>query len=127
MIKVDVDLSGFTASLDNMVKQLNELPQEMAGQMTEWQTEDMNRKYPNTSFGTAGNVSTAETDIWPRSRKDLAQPKRRLPVRALRRRQREKRARGTMPSPSTRPILRQSLWTQLVTRMTRLLETVRWQ
>ena len=124
MIKVDIDTSGFAASLDDMVQQINAFPEKMAQEMTDWQTEDMHRKYPNTVL----KDKTVETDIWPRSR--TSDTPRRLGVRLLRRRNREKRARGTgtkVQQPSTRPILRESLWDQLCTRMTMLLDTIRWK
>lgn len=109
-------------------KQLDELHKQMPEELVEWQRADMRRKYPNIKVSEEKDETTAETDIWPRSRNEQAgsgftRPKR--PVVAAPKRYRAKGA--GRPPPSTRPILRTELFTKLVDRMTKLLaEAMKW-
>ncbi|MHC2399111.1 hypothetical protein ACVMGC_003655 [Bradyrhizobium barranii subsp. barranii] len=109
-------------------KQLDELHKQMPEELVEWQRTDMRRKYPNIEVSGDKDETTAETDIWPRSRNEqsgsgFTGPKR--PVVAAPKRYRAKGA--GRPPPSTRPILRTELFTKLVDRMTKLLaEAMKW-
>ncbi|WP_063685543.1 hypothetical protein [Bradyrhizobium stylosanthis] len=109
-------------------KQLDELHKQMPEELVDWQRTDMRRKYPNIEVSGAKDATTAETDIWPRSRAEqpgsgFTRPKR--PVVAAPKQYRLRGA-GRQPS-STRPILRTELFTKLVDRMAKLLgEAMKW-
>jgi len=117
---------------DALLAKFNALQQRVAAlpgtavpaELTAWQTEDMNRKFPNTEPDGSG----AATDIWPRSRLEL-EGKRPRPASA------RYTARGGIPArrtglgnvPAHRPILRDVLWDKLVERMMDLLrKTMTW-
>jgi hypothetical protein len=112
MLVASVDTSGMSARLDNMLDQLKAMPPKMAEELTTWQRDDMRRQVPNTE---TPDETTVATNIWPRGRTVF------LLVR---------------PSPhpsvpytgprSTRPILRPALYDMMHTRMTALLESIRW-
>lgn len=115
MTTFELDASGPLKSLDAMQEQIHQFPQEMAAELTRWQSEDMNRRYPNTTL----EDNTAYTDIWPRSVKPKQQKKQR-------RRWPPRRHVQTHPIDkvrSTRPILRESLYGMLVDRMDNLMSS----
>jgi hypothetical protein len=108
-------------------KQLEALHKQMPDELVEWQRTDMRRKYPNITVSEDKDETTAETDIWPRSRNEqqsgFKRPK--GPVLAAPKQHRLKGA--GRPPPSTRPILRTELFTKLVDRMAKLLtEATKW-
>ena len=99
---------------------------DMPQELTNWQTEDMHRKYPETrteQLRTKDEVS-ALTDIFPRSRTyEETHPHRVHPVK-----------KPTRPLPVLRhttmqhPILRPMLFDKLYSRMVALLdEKIKWQ
>jgi hypothetical protein len=110
-----------------MLGKLKDFPNEMADELTDWQTEDMKRKYPNTEL--KGN--TAETDIWPHSRSAETEKQR---IKAIAQ-QRAKRGTGTkkiagfnMKGLSSRPILQPDLYAKLCDRMDKLMqEKITWR
>ena len=114
MLTASLDMGQIAQTLDSMAAQLAGFPQEMADELTNWQTEDMRRKYPNTVL----RGSEATTVIWPRSR--LSQKKTRTGVARLAIR-RAVRAMPRMRIKSRRPILREELFEKLDERMVRLM------
>jgi hypothetical protein len=125
-VPIDVDDSAVATAIDNMLGQLKAFPDKMAVELTDWQTEDMKRRYPNVERPDEHSV---ETDVWPRSR--LSSQHHRPTSRRLGRppgNPQHARALKPMPGPrrgvSTRPILREELWDQLVARMGELLGTL---
>ena len=128
MINIEAEgLEQITATLDSMVKQIDQLGKsDMADELTAWQSEDMRRRYPNTK---QEDDKTVSTEIWPRSRLSDDPSKRRQwkPVRRVYAAPRTGTAGGT-PVHSTRPVLREELFTMLVERMDALLSRVlEWQ
>jgi len=98
----------------------------MPEQLVVWQTEDMNRKYPNIQ---KPDEKTAFTLIWPRSRlsgqreRTRGQRARAFSLRNLV----IPRPRVVTPAGSTRPILREVLFGTLCLRMRTLLQvTMEW-
>lgn len=108
MLTASLDAGQMAQTLDSMASQLAGFPQEMADELTSWQTEDMRRKYPNTVL--RGNEAT--TFIWPTSR--LSQRKIRTGAARL-------STRRAVRIKSTRPILRAELFEKLDERMVRLM------
>jgi hypothetical protein len=108
-------------ALDSMAAQLAGFPQEMADELTNWQAEDMRRKYPNTVL--RGNEAT--TIIWPTSRR----PQKKIRPGAMRLAiRRAARAAPRMRVRSRRPILREELFEKLDERMVRLMgERLQWR
>jgi hypothetical protein len=103
MLSVDLDVSPLINRLNTMEQQLKKFPNQMGDELTEWQTEDMHRKYPNTTV----TETYVETTIWPTSRVRLARPK------------------GRKRRPAA--ILRPELYDKLVVRMSGLLSTLGWK
>ncbi len=127
----EIKVEGADALLkkfDTFGKQLDELHKQMPEELVDWQRTDMRRKYPNIEVSGDKDETTAETDIWPRSRNEqagsgFARPNR--PVVAVPKQYRLRGA-GRQP-PSTRPILRTELFKKLVDRMTKLVgEAMKW-
>jgi hypothetical protein len=130
MPELSIKLEG----LDNLLKKFDAFGKQVEGlhkgvpqQLVEWQTEDMRRKYPNIKVDETQQSIEAATEIWPRSRLELAPgfkrsrpPVKKGPTMA--------RLKGAgRPPPSTRPLLRTELFTKLVDRMTRLVaEAMKW-
>jgi hypothetical protein len=116
MIKVEIDLGDVPAKFDLMIQRIVTLAVvQMPGELTEWQTDDMKRQFPNLDFGTGPTTDDiwAATTIWPRSRLSAE-------VKPGSRRRNPKYR-------SQRPILRQELFGKLITRMQDLLFTaIRW-
>ena len=104
-----------------MTQHFATFPQATAGELTNWQREDMRRAYPNTTL----NEDEASTEIWPRSRlsdeRQKEQQRRVWPPRVRQARRMLPRLHGARVI-STRPILRESLKEQLVARMTTLMQ-----
>jgi hypothetical protein len=131
-IEVHVDLSKLDKRLEGIINDIAVFPPKMAQELTDWQVEDMHRKYPNTSL--EGNVAT--TGIWPRSR-GLGATLQRLTFhtrRAIRRRLHHgfravRTAALLRKNPASyRPILRPILFAQLCDRMLKLLdEQITWK
>jgi hypothetical protein len=119
MLYVSLDVSGLVARLEAMSKKLEEFPKRMAEELTEWQTVDMRRRYPNTET----EESAVSTEIWPTSRVvERDQKKIDKIVRA------RKNAGGKALAVRTgvkgghvRPILRPELYDKLVVRMDELM------
>jgi hypothetical protein len=118
MLIISLDLAAFDATLAAMQMQLAAFPQAMADELTNWQTEDMNRKYPNTML----QNNEATTNIWPTSRLPQKKRQEQLKKPPLRRPQ---------PGPrikSQRPVLRPGLFDKLDARMVALMEgRLSWQ
>jgi hypothetical protein len=129
MLSLQLDTEPLERDIDNMLMQLTQLPSEMADQLTAWQREDMKRTFPNTVMPDA---QTVETDIWPRSRTpskhlQTGHPRGRPIGRRLASAPIGRRPLQGKPAPSTRPILRESLFDMLDARMRALLDAIRWK
>jgi hypothetical protein len=114
VVSFSVDSAAIEQTLDKMAQQLTDFPTEMASELTNWQREDMHRHFPNTELG----INEVSTMVWPRSRKPRVVEVARHRKYPARRQQGVARA---MPA-GHRPILRDSLYTQLVERMDKLIE-----
>jgi hypothetical protein len=129
MFEIKVEGAGdLLKKFETFGKQLDELHTQVPEELVEWQRTDMRRKYPNIEVSGDKDQTTAETDIWPRSRAEQPESgftRSKRPVVAAPKRYRLRGA-GRQP-PSTRPILRTELFTKLVDRMSKLLaEAMRW-
>jgi hypothetical protein len=119
-------LDRVQATLDGMGEQIQTLgKEEMAKELTEWQTKDMKRTYPNTK---QEDDTTVSTEIWPRSRlSETRKPSQTKRVRVYAP-PRSGGGGGPRQATSTRPILRSELFATLCTRMSELLNRVlKWQ
>jgi hypothetical protein len=115
MLHVSIDVSAVLARFDAVAERLEHFgPNDMPAELTEWQREDMNRKFPSTEMP---DERTAFTRIWPRSR---LSDQRRV-VRRPRRAGRPLRVLRTAAPAGNRPILRPSLFERLCERMAALL------
>jgi hypothetical protein len=116
VLNIELDLGDVPAKLDLMVQRIVTLGVvQMPGELTEWQTDDMKRSFPNIDLGTGPtqNDVWAATSIWPRSR---LSPEIKPGSR-----------RGNIMRRSHRPILRDALLQSLKQRMQMLLFTaIRW-
>jgi hypothetical protein len=120
-----IEIEGAEAvnkTLDTMAAKIDELgKQDMARELTAWQSEDMKRRFPNTS---QDDDKTVSTEIFPRSRLSkqrkptlFTKPVRQVYVKPP----------GIKQIASTRPILRDELWIKLRERMNALMsETLKW-
>jgi hypothetical protein len=123
VFNIEFDITPLAKQVDQMLGNLAEFPPQMAAELTAWQTEDMHRKYPNTTL--EGN--TATTDIWPRSRGVLGRITRAVPLR-LRRRFTRRITTAQAVAASLRPILRTTLADKLLARMAALMQKeLKWQ
>jgi hypothetical protein len=113
--QVHLDTGKALARVEKMTSELVNFPVEMAEELTEWQTKDMRRRYPNTEL----NGKTAETSIWPTSR--IAHLKSKTGMHKTRFKSRTSGA-IRKGSGSSRPILRPILFDKLVERMAKLME-----
>jgi hypothetical protein len=121
----NIEVEGAEAinkTLDTMAANIDQLgKQDMARELTAWQSEDMRRRFPNTS---QDDDKTVSTEIFPRSRLSKKR-KPRLFTKPLQ--QVYAKPRGVKVIGSTRPILREELWTRLCERMSALMsETLKW-
>ena len=155
---VEVEGGEVTKTLNDMLHQLEDTPQEMAQEMTAWQTDDMHRTFPYTVLHSFKHVATVRTVIWPRgeSKENRAQEHAMHVADRIAQRQADKVSqflfeaagpgakrsrfrrrrkasyvihitRRTYQRARHRPVLRESLFDMLVTRMTGLLEAIHWQ
>ena len=83
MFEVSVEgLEALSKKFDELDEQIKALQTEVPDELTAWQREDMHRRYPNTEANTTGGLIEASTEIWPRSRLEVAGgPKRIRPHR----------------------------------------------
>jgi len=129
MLEVKLDgLEGFQKKLEATAKQVEELHKKVPQQLVEWQTEDMRRRYPNIQVDETPESVEATTNVWPRSRLEQ-EPGFKRPARpVVKKGPTMARLKGAgRPPPSTRPILRTTLFTKLVDRMNALLEAITWR
>jgi hypothetical protein len=127
-LEFTADVSPLERTYADMVQQLHDFPQQMAQQLTDWQREDMNRRWPDTVMPTPHSV---QTSIWPRSRlvehhatgKPRGRPK---GAKTLHLAKSVKGPTGRILQ-SQRPILRPELFDKLDARMVKLLEIVSWK
>lgn len=109
--------------VDSMVEDIGRLHVAVPDEMIVWQTEDMNRKFPNLEeAGGESYLKTWVTKIWPRSR---------MPDRRQHRPRRQ-RGRRVLFAPvgsksGGRAILRPELFDALRLRMRALLDTISWK
>jgi hypothetical protein len=118
-------------TLDDMIKQINNISSETYTELEDWQTDDVRFRRP---YMKRVDEFTVETLIWPRGKR---RPKgRRTRARGHRRlrratpqkiRKRRMRLQSRFISTSYRPLLRESLFDKLVNRMDMILEKVEWQ
>jgi hypothetical protein len=125
-MRMEMDASEVTDAIDKLLENVHTLPDDFATELTEWQTEDMRRKYPETD---RPDENTAETDVYPRSRTWHKQPTGQPPGRP-RRSSFLRVPRGARPKSPTgqrsgfrsgRPILRRELFESLSDRIGELL------
>jgi hypothetical protein len=130
MLNIEVKVEKVLARVEAMTKHVDAFGKtDMPQGLTDWQTEDMNRKYPetNTDEVSAANQTSVSTPIFPRSRTyEQMHPHRSRPV-AVR-----KPALASMPrllkSTLRHPILRPELFDKLYSRMVALLDDkLKWQ
>jgi transcription termination factor Rho len=117
--------SQIDATLASMVDQINKLgTEDMATELTTWQTEDMHRKYPNTK---QDDEKTVSTEIWPRSRVSMTADML-MPFIKGKRTKVYAPPRATGAATHHRPILRSELFNMLCVRMSALMSrTLKWQ
>ena len=129
MLNIEVKTEAIEHRFEAMTERLKTFGQEEMPQgLTDWQTEDMHRKYPETVVeqGAAGSVA-AITMIYPRSRTyEQTHPHRGHPVA------RRTTALSSMPrlrqSAMRHSILRPELFDKLYTRMSLLLsDKIKWR
>lgn len=126
MLSVSLDVSGLIETLTSMEEQLKNFPNEMGQELTEWQTEDMRRRYPNTTV----TESSAETSIWPTSRLVEKNPQKIKTALKAHKQLRKPTVtfRGGGEGARARPILRPELYEKLAKRMDVLLsEKLSWR
>jgi len=99
--------------------QLVELRGDLVREFTDWQRQDMKRRYPAVDDESQGGEATVATNIYPRSRLKRARAAAKSQGRAIRRRARVAVGRA---GSSRRPILRPELFDSLVKRMTVMVE-----
>ena len=131
---IDIKIDGLDYVID-VLKGMQEQLQEFGKtgipvELTTWQTDDMKRNRPNTEMH---DDKTAVTYAWPRGRFSLAQrpAKARMgmggadkPIKI----QGGRAIMGRPPTTSGRPIVRESLWGELVTRMhNAMVEQLKWR
>jgi hypothetical protein len=130
MLNIEVKTEKIMDRFETMTKQIETLgKEEMPQGLTDWQVEDMRRKYPETAVDeTAAPDVSATTMIYPRSRTyEQTHPHRGHRPVAVR-----KPALSSMPRLRTslmrHPILRPELFDKLYSRMVALLsEKLKWR
>jgi hypothetical protein len=129
MFNIEVKSEVVEQRFDAMMERVKTFAhEEMPQGLTDWQTEDMRRKYPETATEATGampNDVSASTMIYPRSRTyEATHPHRAHPVA------KRKAVLSSMPllrkSAMQHPILRQELFDKLVTRMSAMLSQIKW-
>jgi hypothetical protein len=127
-MRFEMDASEVTDAIDKLLENVHELPDEFGLELTDWQAEDMRRKYPQTD---RVDENTVETDVYPRSRTWHKQPTGHPPgrppgqyrssfLRVPRGSVRSKTGTRSMVH-SNRPILRPELFESLSARIGELL------
>ena len=118
-IKVDADKT--LQQFDALTKNIADLETQMPATFTDWQREDMHRKFPKVD----GSGESISTTIYPRSQ--LRRTKNLTGGQSVRRRSAIAAGRPG-PGGSHRPILRPELFDQLCKRMLDMLkEACTWQ
>jgi hypothetical protein len=118
MLAIVVDAIAIDIKLDAMSKELVLFEFHMREEMTAWQTEDMRRRYPNTTM----RDNVVQTSVWPTTRLAAKKKKKRSVVRRV------VGGGGVKRPKSARPILRPQLVDKLNERMTKLMvERLSWQ
>jgi hypothetical protein len=129
MLNIEVKTEAVKQRLDFMKERLETFSHtEMPQGLTDWQTEDMRRKYPETQTDTSNSemVSTS-TMIYPRSRTyEQTHPHRGHAVA------KKRPVLSSMPRLKTstlrHPILRSELFDKLLSRMSAMLsEKIKWR
>jgi hypothetical protein len=116
---VNVEADGLEHIDETIRLMINDIDQlgkyNLVEEMVAWQSDDMNRQYPNVVIE---NDKTVMTRVWPRSRTWVPKPK--AGSRTVQRVY-------APPRRSTRPILRAELFTMLCERMFRnMTELLKW-
>jgi hypothetical protein len=125
MLQVEVESSKLEEKLASMQGLLKNFPEQMAHELTQWQTEDMNRRKPNTDFDGQSTATTIITQHTPgtTTKKSLVRSARRVV-----RQRREAKTAGQRRTSIPKPILRESLFTILCERMHKLMvEKLTWR
>jgi hypothetical protein len=129
-MRMEMDASEVTDAIDKLLENVHALPDDFATELTDWQAEDMRRKYPETD---RPDENTAETDVYPRSRTWHKPPTGQPPGRPPTQHYRSsflRVPRGARPKSPTgqrsgfrsgRPILRSELFESLSMRISELL------
>jgi hypothetical protein len=119
-LSISLDTSKVDEALEKMQEQLENFPKDMGEELTKWQTDDMRRRFPNTTV----DDQSATTDIWPTSRlteRDRSKIKATLKASG-------KPVTHGVRVKTNRPILREELYEKLKARMDKLLsEKLSWQ
>lgn len=129
MLNYEVESEAVTKLLDSMTDKVKTFgATDMPQGLTDWQTEDMRRHYPETSSTQVSPEEyEAHTFIYPRSRTyEQTHPHRAHPVA------KRKPVLSSMPrlikSAMRHPILRPELFDKLLARMsTMLVEKIKWR
>ena len=136
MFTISFDSSTVESRIERLTETINNFGAvEMPHELTEWQTKDMHRKYPNQD---QPDPKTTQTSIWPRSRlsnvsmfhrtrPSTGRPRGRpkgVKTGQGRKIIRKKRVKGQAP----RPILRPELFVKLCDRMAILMQSkIKWR
>jgi hypothetical protein len=129
MLDIEVETEAVAKLLDSMTDKIKTFGhEEMPQGLTDWQVEDMHRKYPETKAEQVSEEEySATTMIYPRSRTyEQTHPHRAHAVA------RRKPVLSAMPrlikSVLRHPILRPELFDKLLSRMTAMLsEKIKWR
>jgi hypothetical protein len=121
-LTVTLDVSHLVETLANMEEQLKSFPQDIGIELTDWQTEDMRRKYPNTTV----DETSASTEIWPTSRL-VERDDKKIKATFVKQRAAVRKPTVSLKGNTNRPILRPELYDKLVKRMDQLMsEKLAW-
>jgi hypothetical protein len=120
MLEVKAEgVDPLVAKFDKLAAQVEALHHDMPDELTAWQVEDMRRKYPNIAVTQAPHQTTAETDIWPRSRQEGNRKQRRA---AFKQPKRYRLSGNRVVRSARRAILRPELFAKLQQRMSALIK-----
>jgi hypothetical protein len=118
MFTVDLDVTPLIQTVSEMLGDLKAFPNAIGDELTQWQKDDMHRKFPNTAVV----EDAATTSIWSTSRTRATQGDKKKVARIIGRQKKGAQVVRRVKGP-TRPILRLELYNLLVTRMDVLLKT----
>lgn len=129
MLNIEIKTEAIEEKLKAMAERIKTFgTEELPQGLTDWQVEDMHRKYPETdsAYDTGENEYSAYTMIYPRSRtyeqthphRSHAAPRRKPVLSSMPR---------LIKSGLRHPILRPVLFDMLHSRMVAMLEKIKWR